>query len=251
MSEKVFRMPGYRPEHMGGSARALARRLVPRRRPRLGALRRTTPLSDHWGADRGTPIDRYYIEHFLDDHRSDIRGHTLEVKDARYTEQFGTGVSRSDVIDIDAGNPAVTVVADLASPDGIPSDTFDCFVCTQTLQFIYDIQAAVRVSHRLLRPDGVLLATVPAVSKVDRHAGIDGDFWRFTTGSCRRLFGNVFGEGRVEARAYGNVLAAIGFLTGLAREELSEADLDITDELFPVLIGVRAVKAHRVVGGTR
>lgn len=30
-------------------------------------LRRTTPLSTEWGFDRGTPIDRYYIEHFFSD----------------------------------------------------------------------------------------------------------------------------------------------------------------------------------------
>jgi SAM-dependent methyltransferase len=236
---------------MAGSARTLARRLVPRRRPRLGVLRRTTALSDHWGADRGTPIDRYYIERFLECHCSEITGHVLEVKDADYTQRFGTSVIRSDVIDVDEANPAATVVTDLVSADGVPSDTFDCFVLTQTLQFIYDVQAAVMESHRVLRPGGVLLATVPAVSKIDRHAGVDGDFWRFTTASCRRLFGTVFGEGRVEVRAYGNVLAAIGFLTGLAREELSEAELDVEDELFPVLVGVRAVKAQEAARDTR
>jgi SAM-dependent methyltransferase len=230
---------------MRASTRVLARRLVSRRGPRLGALRRTTPLSDHWGADRGTPIDRYFIERFLDGHRSEIRGHVLEVKEARYTELFGTGVTQSDVIDIDAANPAATIIADLTDADDVPSDTFDCFVLTQTLQFIYDVEAAVRESHRFLRPGGVVLVTVPAVSRVDRHAGVDGDFWRFTTASCRRLFGTVFGDSRIEAYAYGNVLAAIGFLTGLAREELTESELDVADELFPVLVGVRAVKAPR------
>jgi SAM-dependent methyltransferase len=189
------------------------------------------------------PIDRYYIERFLARHVSGISGTVLEVKDARYTEEFGTGVTRSDVIDIDARNPAATIVADLRSADGVPSDTYDCFVLTQTLQFVYDLEEAVRESHRVLRPGGVLLATVPAVSKVDRHAGVEGDFWRFTAASCRRLFGAVFGDDRVEVCTYGNVLAAIGFLTGLAREELSDAELDVTDELFPVLVGVRALKA--------
>jgi SAM-dependent methyltransferase len=237
-------MRGYRPEHMAASVKALIGRVGRRLPPRLGSLRRTTPLSDHWGADRGTPIDRYYIDHFLSGHRRDIRGRVLEVKETRYSRLFGTDVTRFDVLDIDPGNADATIVADLTAPDGVPSDAFDCFVCTQTLQFIYDVGAAVRESHRLLRPGGVLLATVPAVSKVDRHAGVDGDFWRFTTASCRRLFGDVFVEGHVEVRAYGNVLAAIGFLSGLAREELTDAELDVEDQLFPVLIGVRATKAQ-------
>lgn len=235
-------MRGYRPEHMAASARAFVRKMKPRRRVRLGSLRRTTPLSEHWGADRGTPIDRYYIERFLDAHRADIHGRTLEVKDPRYSRLFGHDVSRFDVLDIDPANTAATIVADLAADDGIPSDTFDCFICTQTLQFVYGVEAALRASHRLLRPGGVLLATVPAVSKVDHHAGVDGDFWRFTAGSCRRLCSDVFVGGSVEVHAYGNVLSAIGFLTGLAWEELSTPDLDVEDELFPVLIGVRATK---------
>ena len=215
-----------------------------RRRPVwLGSLRRTTPLSDHWGADRGTPIDRYYIERFLDAHREDVHGRLLEVKDSRYSKRFGRDVSRFDVLDLDPTNEAATVVADLTSAEGVPSGAFDCFICTQTLQFIYDVQAAVLEAHRLLRPGGVLLATVPAVSKVDHHAGVDGDFWRFTAGSCRRLFGEVFAGGSVEVHAYGNVLTAIGFLTGLAWEELKTSELDVEDELFPVLIGVRATKS--------
>lgn len=225
----------------------LARSLVGRYGPRLGTLRRPTPLSDHWGADRGMPIDRYYIERFLESRSAAISGRVLEVRDSRYTEQFGTGVTRTDIVDLDATNPAATIVADLTSADRIPSDSFDCFVLTQTLQFVYDVGAAVRESHRVLRTGGVLLATVPAVSKIDRHAGVDGDFWRFTAASCRRLFGSVFGADQVQVRAYGNVLAAIGFLTGLARDDLSDAELDIDDELFPVLVGVQGVKGASVI----
>ena len=223
-------------------ARRLRLRLGRRRPVRLGALRRTTPISDHWGADRGQPIDRYYIERFLAEHAGDIRGRVLEVMDRRYTERFGRAVSQSDVLDVDAGNPAATIVADLTAADGVPGESFDCFVLTQTLQFVYEVEAAIRQAHRLLAPGGVLLATVPVVSKIDRHAGVEGDFWRFTAASAQRLVGSVFGEEWVRVRAYGNVLAAIGFLAGLAREDLGERELDVEDERFPVLVAVRAEK---------
>ena len=163
--------------------------------------------------------------------------------DRRYTDLFGTDVVSSDVLDVVPDNPRATLVADLSDAASVASGTFDCFVLTQTLQFIYPVEAAVREAHRLLRPGGVLLVTVPAVSRIDRHAGVDGDFWRFTAASCRRLFGAIFGEANVEAQSYGNVLAAIGFLAGLAREDLSDDELDIVDDLYPVLVGVRALKA--------
>ena len=212
-------------------------------RVRLGSLRRTTPISDHWGADRGLPIDRYYIERFLSEHSGDIRGRVLEVMDRRYTERFGRAVSHSDVLDVDAANPLATIVADLTAAEGVPADSFDCFVLTQTLQFVYQVEAAIREAHRLLAPEGVLLATVPAVSKIDRHAGVEGDFWRFTAASAGRLFASVFAEGRVRVQTYGNVLAAIGFLAGLAREDLDDRELDVEDERFPVLVAIRAEKS--------
>jgi SAM-dependent methyltransferase len=146
------------------------------------------------------------------------------------------------VIDIEASNPTATIVADLTDARGVADASFDCFVLTQTLQFVYDVQAAIREAHRLLAPRGVLLATVPAVSKIDRHAGVEGDFWRLTAASARRLTGAVFGESRVTVRTYGNVLAAIGFLAGLAREDLEDQELDVDDELFPVLVAIRAEK---------
>jgi hypothetical protein len=59
------------------------------------------------------------------------------------------------------------------------------------------------------------------------------------------LFGRAFAPAHVQAVAYGNVLAAVAFLHGLAAEELTPAELDYQDADFEVLIGVRAVKLDR------
>ena len=205
----------------------------------LGTLRRTRPLSDHWGFDRGTPIDRYYIERFLDGHRADIHGRVLEVKDSGYSRRFGNGVDVYDVVDIDAGNPDATIIADLAAADGVPSDSYDCFILTQVLQHVFDTPAVIAHAHRILKPGGVLLVTVPSVSRLDAH---NPEYWRFTTLSCRALFGDAFGMDRVEVTSHGNVLTAIGFLAGMAHEELTRRELDLDDERYPLLITVRAAK---------
>ena len=223
--------------------RSAARRLGLRRPIRLGALGGMRPISTHWGADRGMPIDRYYIERFLAYHRGDIGGDVLEIKDAQYTRQFGSAVTRSDVLDIDAANPHANVVADLTDAREVPSESYDCVILTQTLHIIYALQTAIASVHRLLRPGGVLLATVPAVSRIDAHTGADSDFWRLTPAACRCLFGDVFGRDQVVVHGYGNVLAAISFLTGLAREDIGDTKLDVEDELYPVLVAVRAVRA--------
>lgn len=223
-----------------GPLRQGLRRLL--RPARLGVLRRTRPLSDFWGFDRGTPVDRHYIESFLAEHRADVRGRVLEVQDCAYTDRFGSGVERRDVLDVDPSNHRATIVADLAAADGIPEGAFDCFILTQTLHLIYDVRSALGHARRLLRPGGVLLATVPAVSRVSRGAAAS-DYWRFTPAAASALFGEVFGPDRVAVRSYGNVLTAVAFLSGMAREELSSRDLATQDEHFPVIVAVRAVKA--------
>ena len=213
------------------------------RRPAwLGTLRRTTPLSTIWGHDRGTPIDRVYIESFLSDHRHDIRGRVLEVRDNDYTARFGTRVSRSDVLDIDPGNPCATIRADLEAADAIRSESFDCFILTQTLQYLADVPGSLVHARRILKAGGVLLATVPVVAPIDRLAN-QPDRWRFPPELCGLLFNAVFGQQHVQVQAYGNVLACIAFMVGMAREELSPDELGSYDPAFPLVAGVRAVKA--------
>ncbi|MEJ7787734.1 MAG: hypothetical protein WKF96_23275, partial [Solirubrobacteraceae bacterium] len=64
------------------------------RRPvRLGSLGSSEPISSAWGFDRGLPVDRWYIERFLGQHRADVTGRVLEVKDSGYTDRFGHDVT--------------------------------------------------------------------------------------------------------------------------------------------------------------
>jgi SAM-dependent methyltransferase len=215
-----------------------------RRRPvRLGALRRTTPIDPNWGFERGTPIDRIYVERFVGGHAADIRGRVLEIAAPDYTSRFGTGVERSDILMAKEGNPEATIVGDLADAPQIPSDAFDCAIVTQTLQFVYDVRAAFATLHRILAPGGVLLATVPGITKISPPEDAEyGEWWHYTGRSARRLAEEAFGEGNVEVATYGNVLTAAGFLYGLAASDLRPEELDAHDPLFEVVVGVRAVK---------
>jgi SAM-dependent methyltransferase len=210
----------------------------------LGDLRRVTPIDAHFGGGRGQPVDRHYIERFLGRSSADIRGRVLEVGDDVYTRRYGgLRVSRSDVLHVDGGNPKATVIADLAEAFDIPDDSFDCFICTQTLTYIYPVQSAVATIHRILKPGGVLLATVPGISQSDPYARDRwGEYWRFTTQSLRRLLSDSFPRASVEVEAYGNVLASTAFLQGLAVEDLHHDELEHHDQRYEMLIAGRAVK---------
>jgi peptidoglycan/xylan/chitin deacetylase (PgdA/CDA1 family) len=205
--------------------------------------RRTSPLSLDWGYDRGGPLDRAYIEAFIERHAGDIRGVVLEVQEPGYTSRFGgEAVTRSDVVDLDETNTAATIVADLRAAAHLPPDTYDCIILTQTVHVIPQMGEVIAECHRLLRPGGVLLATMPSVSRVCLEYGRDGDFWRVTPAGARHLAASAFGEA-VEVTAFGNVLASSAFLYGLGRGEVDPGVLAETDAYNPTLVGVRAVKA--------
>ncbi len=207
---------------------------------------RVTPISTYFGYDRGTPIDRVYIEAYLARHAQDIRGRVLEVKDAAYTSKFGGArVVRSDVADIDGANPAATLVADLERPESFPAAAFDCFILTQTLHLVYDYRSALKSAERLLRPGGVLLLSCPAITQLDDWSlgQGGGDYWRFTSRAVARLLAETFPGGDIEVEAAGNVRAATAFLEGLSAEELEAEALAYFDPIYELLVLARAVKA--------
>jgi SAM-dependent methyltransferase len=209
----------------------------------FGDFRRTQPIDPYFGWERGQPIDRYYIERFLASHAAAVRGRVLEVGDATYTRRFGGDqVTRSDVLHVDPDAPAATIVADLADAGHLPADDFDCIILTQTLHLIFDVPAAVATLHRILAPGGVVLATVPGISQVDRGEWSDTWYWSFTAPAARRVFGTQFPAQDVEVEQHGSVLSAVALLEGLASHELTEVELSVDDPAYPVFVGIAAVK---------
>jgi hypothetical protein len=135
------------------------------------------------------------------------------------------------------------MVGDLTDPASLPDGRIDCFICTQTFNFIYDFKSAIRGAFQLLRPGGVLLATLGGISQISRF-DMDrwGDYWRFTTLSAEKAFSEVFGPEQVQVASEGNVLAATAFLQGIASEELTPEELDHPDDDYQLLITVVAQK---------
>lgn len=262
------------PERLRPTARQLRRRL--RGPVWLGPLRRVTPISPNFGFERGIPVDRHYIAEFFDRHGARIQGRVLEVGEKLYVRERGafsarqrqappppvrSSVTSIDILDVSASNPEATIVADLGDRDAqMPADAFDCIICTQTLQFVYDLDAAVRNLHGALKPGGSLLMTVPGISQVSAPEAIVSpqlsaadyggeselrDYWRLTPASAAALCAESFGREGVIVESYGNVFTAVALLHGLTIEDLRVGELTHNDASYPVIVGICARKPAR------
>jgi hypothetical protein len=207
-------------------------------------MSRTVPVDSDFGWDRGTPIDRYYIENFFRKNAHLIRRRVLEVGDSCYSRRFSGGeVESFSVLNVAPDNNAATIVGNLTEKATLPANAFDCFICAQTFQYIFELREAVEGAHYLLKPGGVLLATMPGISQISRRdMQRYGEYWRFTTDSLNRLFSPVF-LGGVEVSSYGNVLATTAFLQGVALEDLPDPSLlDKVDAYYQMIITIVARK---------
>ena len=206
-------------------------------------LRKTKPISNVFGLDRGTPIDRFYIEDFLYKNKSLIKGKCCEISENTYTKKFGTKNCISEILHHNNDNKKATIVGDLSKIETLPKNTIDCFILTQTLNFIYDYESAVKGLYQILNTNGVGLITVSGISQISKY-DYDrwGDYWRFTDLSIKKIFESVFGKNNIEVSTYGNVLAATAFLHGVSAEELSIGELFENDINFQLTIAVKATK---------
>jgi ribosomal protein S17 len=209
-------------------------------------LKNIEPVSRLFGLDRGTPIDRYYIGSFLAEKSAYIKGRVVEVADNFYSKKYGTGVTSYEVLHVEKRSNA-TIVGDLSKKETLPISIIDCFICTQVLNFIFDFQGATDGAYQMLKPGGVMLTTVGAISQISRYdADRWGHYWSFYPQGIARAFEKVFGSKNVEVNSFGNSLSAISFIEGISSEELKKDELDFNDKDYPVTISILARKNSKL-----
>jgi hypothetical protein len=201
--------------------------------PRWGNLRRTRPFSDRFGFDRGTPIDRYYLDAFFRAQRPRITGDVLEIQMPQYTERYGHDVRHAHSVDI-SPRFRPTFLCDLALADAVvPSDAYDCFLLPNSLCNLRDVEGCLRQALRVIKPGGVILATAAGFVPLTPD---DPDYWHLSAAGWEEVAARVWPGCDIEVESHGNCLAGVAAMLGLAWEELSRAELDVTDARYPVLV---------------
>lgn len=208
----------------------------------ISDIDRLEPLNRSFGFERGTPVDRYYIEEFLKKKQELITGNVLEISENTYTKKFGSNVLTSSVLTFDKNAVFPAIHGDLTDQTTLPQQKFDCFIATQTLNFIQEVEKAVANANFLLAPGAVFLGTVACLSQISQFDYERwGDYWRFTDKGLKTLLEKYFSK--VKVYPMGNFAAARCLLEGLAVEDLKNRDfLDCLDVNYSIIIAFEAYK---------
>ena len=158
---------------------------------RWGDLRRTRPFSSHYGFDRGTPIDRYYVLKFFEKHQQHLRGDVLEIQMTGYTQMLGREVRSSESVDIDPQHNT-THVCDLAHSEGkLSSNRYDCFLMPNTLNHLRELELCLKNALRVLKPGGTILATTATLFLLPPISSITGGSHRQAGRKSRHACGRA------------------------------------------------------------
>jgi Methyltransferase domain len=198
------------------------------------------PLSDNYGFDRGTPLDRRYIEAFLARRQDALHGAVLEVGDDRYSRRF-SAPSQTTVVDVDRTNPHATLIADLCEPTSLPAGAYDCVVLAETLHLLPAPAACIANCQQALVSGGSLLVTVPALKRLSPSRP-KSDYWRFTPAGLELLFEQTW-DGPFTIESFGNLRVCLGFLCAQVVEDLDDDDFARNDPRFPLTVVAHARKA--------
>lgn len=198
----------------------------------------TEPISRQFGTERGTPIDRYYIDEFLKKHSELISGDVLEIEDNTYTIRFGKDhVARSIVMDVNAQNINISFNGNLETGEGIKDEIADCFILTQTLMYIFDLKKAAHSINRILKAGGTALITCSGISQNSiRCMDNYGCYFNFNKDVFMKMFQEEISLQVMETGSYGNVKTVSAHLNGLCCEDLTENDFMPNDKYYPLIV---------------
>jgi SAM-dependent methyltransferase len=187
--------------------------------------------------DSAQPVDRYYIQQFVRRHARALHGRVLKIGNDQYTSVFAGR-------DITLTSLAFTDDTDLIHRlTDVEDNSYDTLLLVQVLQLVYDLHAVVKHAHRILAPRGLLLATVPGTCYATDRINEIEPYWGFTNVSLRKLIESVFPARGITTETFGNVLVAMVHLHRLGIAELTQKELNLRDNHYPLLLTLKAQKA--------
>jgi hypothetical protein len=196
-------------------------------------------ISNDFGFGRGVPVDRYYIDKFFSENSNLIVGNCLEFGDSAYLDKYGTAVTEKIIFNY-SSTPHISgsnITGDITKLTSLPKDEFDCIVCINVLNFIYDLPQALLGLKHMLKLDGKILLTMAGVaSHISRYdMNRWGDYWRVTDKAAVKLL-EESGFKIELMKVFGNPYACTAQINGFCVEDINTSELIPAHQDYQLLI---------------
>ena len=134
------------------------------------------------------------------------------------------------------------MIADLSEPDSLPVGRFDCFILTQTLQDMPNVDIAIRNAWRAMAAGGTLLIAVATLRDLDPVRG--GTYLRrLTRLGLERVVARTCQGAEIETRGYGNMLVGTATPIGRSTQHPTQSQIESYDARFPLVACARIRKS--------
>ena len=204
----------------------------------LGSFANGKPFCHEFGYTRGTPIDRVFLDVFIDTIRDQVYGATLEIggrKEDKSLYRF-QNAEPFETLDVEAGSGA-DHVGDAHCITLFRPGSWDSILAFNVLEHCERPWIVVSNFLYWLRPGGMAFCVVPNAQRLHRGPR---DYWRILPDAASSLFSD-FEE--VTILRYGNLLTSQAAMSGIAAEELHYA-MAYSDRDYPTVTCISARKAY-------
>jgi len=134
-----------------------------------------------------------------------VKGKTLDAGAGHQNHKILVQDNCTEYISLDIASFAgkIDIVSDITDMNVISTESFDTVYCSQVLEHVSEPAAALREIHRVMKPDGHLILSVPHLSGLHDEPY---DYYRYTPYGLRHLL-NKTGFVVVEEYRAGGVLS--------------------------------------------
>ncbi|WP_232014476.1 class I SAM-dependent methyltransferase [cyanobacterium endosymbiont of Rhopalodia gibberula] len=202
-----------------------------------GNFKKLVPIYYLFGLTRGTLIDCYYLNQFIEEIREEIQGKILEIGGTSKDRDFYEVTSQDSYQVLNLGpGLGIDIMGYIHDPSVIEPESVDSVIIFNVLEHCYDPWIAVQNIYRWLKIGGKYFAMVPNTVRIH---GTPVDYWRPLHDRIKYLFED-FSEQKLYI--YDSLITLIASYHGIATEELSSEEINNFNPGYPVITCIVAEK---------
>jgi len=202
----------------------------------FGDFKRKLPFCPQFGHFRGNPVDRYYLDRFIEQIRNEVKGVTLEIGGSKGNRELYGLTNTTSYLTMDLNGEGLDIIGDAHDTQAVEEASLDTVLLFNVLEHCERPWVVVDNIYQWLKPRGQVFCMVPNAQRVHR---VPQDYWRILPDAMTSLFARF---GRRKLYVYGNPLTTLAAYYGIAAEELSREELDHYHENYPVANCIHAQK---------